>query len=117
MSKPSLKPLRGEIWQANLNPTRGHEQSGIRPVLVVSVDQFNHGPADLVVVLPITSKARGIPLHVPIQPPECGLKMMSFIKCEDIRSISKERLTEKIGAIKEETLEEIDDRLRILLRL
>lgn len=43
--------------------------------------------------------------------------MMSFIKCEDIRSISKERLTEKIGAIKEETLEEIDDRLRILLRL
>jgi len=117
MNKPSVKPNRGEIWQANLNPAKGHEQSGNRPVLVVSVDQFNHGPADLVVILPITSKEKGIPLHVEIKPPEGGLKMKSFIKCEDIRSIAKERLTEKIGAITEKTFQDIEDRLRILLRL
>lgn len=117
MNKLPIKPNRGEIWQANLNPTKGHEQSGIRPVLVLSVDQFNHGPAELVVALPITSKERGIPLHVEVKPPEGGLKMTSFIKCEDIRSISKERLTEKLGAISEKTFQEIEDRLRILLRL
>jgi mRNA interferase MazF len=48
-------PRRGEIWLAGLRPTRGREQSGRRPVLVLSVDFFNAGPADLVVVLPLTS--------------------------------------------------------------
>ncbi len=47
------EPLRGEIWLADLNPTRGHEQSGRRPVIVLSEDLFNNGPADLVIVLPI----------------------------------------------------------------
>jgi hypothetical protein len=40
-----LLPCRGEIWRVNLNPSRGHEQAGIRPALIVSVDMFNHGPA------------------------------------------------------------------------
>jgi len=43
------KPARGEIWLVDLNPTRGHEQAGKRPALVVSVDLFNFGPAELVV--------------------------------------------------------------------
>ena len=60
MSLP--KPSRGEIWFLNLDPTQGREQAGSRPALVViSVDVFNHGPADLVVVLPVTSAAKGIP--------------------------------------------------------
>ena len=42
------KPSRGEIWFLNLDPAQGHEQSGSRPALVVSVDPFNHGPADMV---------------------------------------------------------------------
>ena len=49
------KPSRGEIWFLNLDPTRDHEQAGSRPALVISVDTFNHGPADLVVILPVTS--------------------------------------------------------------
>jgi mRNA interferase MazF len=59
---------------------------------VVSVDAFNAGPAELVVVLPLTSKAKGIPFHIEIQPPEGGLKQVSYVKCEDVRSISRERL-------------------------
>ena len=51
-------PSRGEIWMVDLNPTRGHEQAGVRPALVVSVDTFNHGPAGLAVVLPVTSRLR-----------------------------------------------------------
>ncbi|NCR44934.1 MAG: type II toxin-antitoxin system PemK/MazF family toxin, partial [Microcystis aeruginosa SX13-01] len=52
---------RGEIWLADLNPVRGHEQAGKRPCLVISADLFNQGASGLVVVLPVTSKDKGIP--------------------------------------------------------
>jgi mRNA interferase MazF len=110
-------PSRGEIWLVNLNPTKGHEQAGIRPALVISVNAFNQGPADLVVVLPITSKYRGIPFHVKVEPPEGNLDKESFIKCEDIRSISKIRLEKLIGEVFKSTLSKVEDRLRILLVL
>lgn len=110
-------PSRGEVWLVNLNPAKGHEQAGKRPALVISVDTFNHGPADLAVVLPITSKYRGIPFHVRVEPPEGNLKKESFIKCEDIRSISKIRLEKFIGEVFKSTLSKVEDRLRILLEL
>ena len=62
--------LRGEIWQADLNPVRGHEQAGRRPVLIVSVDAFNQSRADLAVIIPITSTLRPIPFHIVIEAPE-----------------------------------------------
>src|ERR1700757_3699424 len=92
-------PNRGDIWSINLDPTLGREQAGTRPALVVSVDKFNHGPADLVVVLPITSHDRKQAIHVPVQPPEGGLSKLSFIKCDDIRSISKQRLKRFHGRV------------------
>jgi mRNA interferase MazF len=110
-------PVRGEIWRVDLNPTIGHEQSGTRPALVLSVDAFNQGPADLVVMLPITSQAKGIPFHVEIKPPEGGLTHRSFVKCEDIRSISRLRLKNRLGHVSTQTLGLIEDRLRILLSL
>lgn len=113
----SALPSRGEIWEVNLNPTRGHEQAGRRPALVVSVDIFNHGPAELVVVLPITTTARGIPFHVPLSPPEGGVRQPSFIKCEDVRSISRERLIAPWGFVTGTTMDAVEDRLRILLDL
>jgi mRNA interferase MazF len=108
---------RGEIWLADLNPVRGHEQAGKRPCLVISVDLFNQGASGLVVVLPITSKQKGISFHVKIDPPEGGAKTQSFIKCEDVRSISVERLDKCWGSVSLETLTEIEDRLRILMGL
>lgn len=109
------EPSRGEIWLVNLNPVKGHEQAGTRPALVVSVDAFNHGPADLIVVLPITSKYRGIPFHVKVNPPEGNLDKESYVKCEDIRSISKTRLEKPIGEVFNNTLNKVEDRLKILL--
>ena len=108
---------RGEIWYCDLSPTQGHEQDGKRPVLVVSVDQFNHGPATLVVVVPITTRDKGIPLHVPITPPDGGVKKPSFAMCEMVRSVTTERLDNCLGAVKRETLARVEDRLRILLDL
>ncbi len=110
-------PSRGEIWMVNLNPTRGHEQAGVRPALVVSVDTFNHGPAGLVVVLQVTSRAKGIPLHVNVDPPEAGLGMKSFIKTEDVRSVSVERLTRRLGQVTDATMAQVEDRLSILFDL
>lgn len=112
-----IRPKRGEVWIINLDPTKGREQAGKRPALVLSVDQFNHGPAELAVILPITSKAKGIPLHVAVTPPEGGLNQPSFIKCEDVRSVSKERLLNKLGAVTAQTMSTVEDRIKRLLGL
>ncbi len=110
-----MKPSRKEIWTVELNPVRGHEQAGVRPCLVISVDLFNHGPAGLAVVLPITTKHKGIPFHVEIIPPEGGLAETSYIKCEDVRSLSLERFKNRVGTISAEKMALIEDRLRILI--
>ena len=110
-------PSRGEIWTVNLNPVKGHEQAGHRPGLVISVDIFNHGPAGLVVIIPITTKEKGIPFHVAISPPEGGVSKKSFIKCEDIRSVSTEWLSKCLGTVSLETLKAVEERLKILLDL
>ena len=110
-------PSRGEVWLVNLNPARGHEQAGVRPGLVVSVNPFNHGPAGLVVLLSLTGVAKGIPFHVEVNPPEGGVKAKSFIKCEDVRSVAKERLARRWGNVSGSTLAAVEDRLRILLGL
>lgn len=111
------EPSRGEVWLVDLNPTRGHEQTGKRPGLVLSVDLFNHGPAGLVVMLPISTVAKGIPFHVELNPPEGGLKQKSFVKCEDVRSVAKERLLRRYGTVSPRTMAAVEDRLRILLKL
>jgi len=110
-------PLRGEVWLADLDPTRGHEQAGRRPVLIVSEDVFNSGPADVVVVVPITSAIRGVPSHVVVTPPEGGLRARSAILCEAIRSTSKRRLVGRWGSVRSRTMVVVEDILRILLRL
>lgn len=111
------KPRRGEVWLVDLNPARGHEQAGKRPALVISVDLFNSGPAGLVVILPVTTKDKKIPLHVKISPPEGGVKVTSFVKCEDIRSVSTERLLAQLGEVSQDTIAAVEDRVRILLGL
>jgi mRNA interferase MazF len=111
------QPGRGEIWSVNLSPTRGHEQAGQRPALVVSVDTFNQGPADLVIVAPLTTRDRGISLHVPVDPPEGGLKQRSVVKCDNIRAVSKQRLGHRWGRVSPEIMAEVEDRLRVLIGL
>jgi mRNA interferase MazF len=111
------KIARGEVWLVDLNPVRGHEQAGKRPCLVVSVDLFNQGTAGLAVVVPITSKDKSIPFHVAVNPPDGGLKVRSFIKCEDVRSISVERLDKRLGSLSVQVFADVEDRLRILMGL
>lgn len=110
-------PFRGEVWMVNFDPSVGHEQGGERPALVVSSNNLNAGPAGIVTVVPMTSREKGIPSHVPVEPPEAGLKRRSFVKCEDIRTISKLRLSRRYGAVSDGTMKEVERRLRIILEL
>jgi mRNA interferase MazF len=108
---------RGEIWLADLNPTIGREQAGMRPVLITSSDYFNQGFAQLVFAIPITSKDKSIRSHVSVLPPEGGLTMPSYIMCEAMRSISKQRLVKHLGVISPATMLDVEDTLKILLEL
>ena len=88
-----------------------------RPAVIVSATRFNLSAAELVIVVPLTSKNKGIPLHVPITPPEGGVKMPCWALCDQVRSVSRGRLLNRWGNVSPQTLEEINDRLRIVLNL
>jgi len=102
--------LRGEIYWADLNPARGHEQAGYRPVLVISHDVFNFS-SGTVIVLVITSQPQraNFPLTLRIRTGE--LPKESWVKISQVRTISTERLGEKIGQLSQEELEKVVDGL------
>lgn len=114
-------PNQGEIWLADLGAGRGHEQSGQRPVLVVSDDSFNTGLSGLVMVVPLTSrvnKSKHIPAHIAVAPPEGGLKTSSVILCDQLRAISKDRLDQSPwGTVSAATMADVGAALRFLLGL
>jgi mRNA interferase MazF len=115
------EPVRGDIWLADLGTGHGHEQSGQRPVLVVSDDSFNAGLAGLVIVVPLTSKVtklKNIPAHIRVDPPEGGLKAPSVVLCDQLRTISKNRLgNAHWGSVSTSTLAAVETILRVLLSL
>ena len=118
MSRVSvLKIERGSVWYAELSPTVGHEQAGRRPVLVVSSEAFNASSAGLVTVLPITSRERPMASRIPLLAPEGGLSIASWVITEQVRTVSKERLGRRLGAVRPETLAAVSDALRLLLGL
>ncbi|MCI0638093.1 MAG: type II toxin-antitoxin system PemK/MazF family toxin [Gemmataceae bacterium] len=114
-------PNRGEVWLCDLGATRGHEQAGQRPALVVSDDAFNSGLAGLVMVVPLTSKvgkSKNIPAHISVNPPEAGLKSPSVILCDQVRTISKDRLGKAAwGSVSAATMADVETALRLLLGL
>jgi mRNA interferase MazF len=110
------KPSRGEVWWVDLYPTRGHEQRGIRPALVVSANRLNHGNADLAWIVPITRTALSIPFHLELEPPEGGVTERSYLKCEDLRSVSvSEQFRDPLGVVTPATMTSVEGILRVLL--
>jgi mRNA interferase MazF len=84
---------------------------------VISNDRYNGGPARLAVAVPLTTRDRGIPLWVPIEPPDGGVRERSFAMCDAVRSVSIERLESCWGSVERRTLARVEDALRILLDL
>jgi len=106
--------LRGEIYWADLNPVRGREQAGLRPVLILSHDLFNK-KSETVIAMAITSQPQkaGFPLTLAL--PAEMLPKSSWVKISQIRTISVDRLGRKIAALEAETLEQLIDGLLELI--
>jgi mRNA interferase MazF len=107
---------QGEIWDAHLEPVMGHEQGGRRPVMIVSVDEISSGPGEMCIVVPLTRRDRGTPLHVRIDPPDGGLNAASFALPENIRSVSRKRLARRRGSVRDDTLGQVLRRVHLLTR-
>lgn len=90
---------QGEIWYADLNPTKGSEQAGQRPVVVLSGNLLNEH-LNVVIVVPLTTKIKNYKGNPVLKPSaENGLKQESEMLIFHIRSVSKDRLVKKIGRI------------------
>lgn len=108
---------RGDIWLVNFVPARGHEQDGQRPAAIISIDPFSHGPAGLLIVAPLTSTDRAIPFHVAVKAPEGGLRVDSFILCDQVVTIARARAMRRWGSLTERTMSVVADRLSVLMGL
>ena len=98
--------LRGEIRWADLNPVRGHEQAGERPVLVLSHDVFNERSGTVIAVALTSQPPRaGFPLTMEIR--AVGLPKRSWVKIGKIRTLSTERVGRRLARASEEELEQI----------
>lgn len=109
---------RGDIFYADLSPVIGSEQGGVRPVLVVQNDIGNrYSPT--VIVAAITSQINKgkLPTHVEIDAKDFGLPRDSVILLEQIRTVDKKRLEEKIGHLDEEMMDKVNEGLSISLGL
>jgi mRNA interferase MazF len=106
------------VWLADLEPTQGREQSGERPVLIVSTDRFNQGRSQLVVAVPFTTRRRDLPIHVEVRPPDGGLRDISFAMCEQVRTLAVDQLgPQPFGRVPAAVLNSVENRLRLLLSL
>jgi len=106
--------LRGDVYWADLDPVRGREQAGLRPVLILTNELFNRR-SGTVIVMAITSQSQkaGFPLTFPL-PPE-KLSRPSWVKISQIRTISVERLGKRMGSIDKTNLDEIVEGLLELI--
>jgi len=116
MSK-SLK--RGEIWWIDWSPGRGSEQQGIRPALIVQTDAANLNPKyPNTIVVAMSTKGKPVPFHIPVQPSsQNGLSKVSYIKTEQLLTISKERLIKRIGVLEKEVMEQVEKAIKLVLDL
>ena len=110
-----MTPHRGEVWLVDFGEPVGREQSGRRPAVVVSADPSNESRAGVVIVVPMTTARRGLPSHVEIEPGSSGLDDPSYAKCEDVKSVSEQRLIARLGAVTDTVTFDIGRALRFLL--
>ena len=106
--------LRGEVRWADLSPTRGHEQSGRRPVLILSADVFNERSGTVIAVALTTQPPRaGFPLTLKVGPAQ--LPKPAWIKISQIRTLSVQRIGRKLGAVSPEEVAQVIEGLNEIL--
>ena len=112
-------PSYFELWYIDWNPSRGSEQSGIRPALVIQNDLANQNDKyPNTIVLAVSTKGKPVSFHIEIKPSlSNALKEISYVKCEQVMTISKERLLNKIGALEAEYKVKLDKALNKTLNI
>ena len=108
--------MRGDLFSACLDPVVGSEQGGIRPVLVVQNDVGNrYSPT--VIVLAVTGQVNKtrLPTHVPVAAGNPGLQKDSVVLAEQIRTLDKRRLREKIGSLEPEVMQKVSEAMMVSL--
>lgn len=107
---------RGQIYYADLSPSRGCEQGGIRPVLVIQNNVGNkHSPTTIVAPLTTKLKKTTLPTHVDVK--ELSGRFASLVLLEQIRVIDKERLKDFLCCVGHDTMEEVDNAIKVSLGL
>ena len=105
---------RGDIFYADLSPVVGSEQGGIRPVLIVQNDVGNkYSPTVIAAAITSRTGKAHLPTHIEVFAEQNGLAKNSVILLEQIRTIDKKRLKEKMGHLKDETMEEVNKAIHI----
>ncbi|HHU31436.1 MAG: type II toxin-antitoxin system PemK/MazF family toxin [Zhaonellaceae bacterium] len=109
---------RGDVFYAQLNPVIGSEQGGVRPVLIVQNDIGNqYSPTTIVAAITSQIMKAKLPTHVEISADKSGLEKDSVILTEQIRTIDKSRLKQKVVSLDEETMEKVNIAMEISLGL
>jgi mRNA interferase MazF len=109
---------RGDIFYADLSPVIGSEQGGIRPVIIIQNDIGNkYSPTIIVAAITSQINKAKLPTHVEISSEEYGLNKDSVVLLEQIRTIDKKRLKEKIGHMTDKDIQKVDDALLISMGL
>ncbi|KAB2328572.1 type II toxin-antitoxin system endoribonuclease NdoA [Cytobacillus depressus] len=109
---------RGDVYFADLSPVVGSEQGGVRPVLIIQNDIGNRfSPTVIVAAITAQIQKAKLPTHVEIDAKRYGFERDSVILLEQIRTIDKQRLTDKITHLDDEMMEKVDEALQISLGL
>lgn len=107
---------RGELYYADLSPVVGSEQGGIRPVLVVQNDVGNkYSPTIIAAAVTSQINKAKLPTHIELSAKEYGLQKDSVVLLEQIRTLDKKRLKDKIGEVPTDTMQKINQALMISL--
>ncbi|MBR2279330.1 MAG: type II toxin-antitoxin system PemK/MazF family toxin [Ruminococcus sp.] len=105
---------RGDIYYADLSPVVGSEQGGIRPVLIVQNNIGNrYSPTVIAAAITSQQSKAKLPTHIPIVAHDCGLQKDSVVLLEQIRTIDKQRLKERMGAVDQSSMNRVDNAISI----
>ena len=105
---------RGEIYYADLSPVIGSEQGGVRPVLIIQNDVGNkYSPTVIAAAITSQQEKTSLPTHIKVNAEQCGLARDSIILLEQVRTIDKKRLKEKMGALDVSNMDMVDRALSV----
>ncbi|MCD8085273.1 MAG: type II toxin-antitoxin system PemK/MazF family toxin [Clostridiales bacterium] len=105
---------RGDIFYADLSPVVGSEQGGVRPVLIIQNDMGNrHSPTVIAAAITSQMNKAKLPTHIELIDQDCGLTRDSVVLLEQVRTLDKRRLRERMGCLGEEQMKLVDAAIEV----